>query len=155
MPMGTDPHTDTTPDTDPRDVELAALRAQVAAQNIASTQAVEPVDPRDAEIAELKAQLTTQPTATAPATVTASQGAAVEDPRDAMIRDLQNKLTAATAPAPAESDVDRTDPDWIEKNFTHYVHLADGQVRKMVGTVTHFFDDNGNNIPVIGTYSKS
>jgi hypothetical protein len=154
MPMGTDTH-DSTPPADPRDAELAALRAQVAAQNTTPAPVAEPVDPRDAEIAELKAQLTTQPTVPATATVTASQGTAVEDPRDAIIRDLQNKLAAATAPAPAESDVDRTDPDWIEQNFTHYVHLADGQVKKMVGTVTHYFDEEGNNIPVIGTYLKS
>jgi hypothetical protein len=54
---------------------------------------------------------------------------------------------------PADPNAEQTDED----DFTHYVHLADGQVIKSKGGFTRYFesdDPEAPSIPVIGVYPR-
>lgn len=60
-------------------------------------------------------------------------------------------LTSSDSEAPVED----AKPD--ENEFTHYVHLADGQVIKAMGGFTHFFESDkpdAVSVPVIGVYPR-
>lgn len=103
------------------------------------------VDPRDAEIANLRAQLAqlqgSTPVASVQAPETAPMASAVQAVEDA----------AKPEVAKLETEV----KDAAENAFTHYLHLADGRVMKLVGTVTHWFDSDAadaTGVPVIGVY---
>ena len=59
--------------------------------------------------------------------------------------------------APSTPVADKQDGEPDENAFTHYVHLADGQVIKAMGGFTHFFESDksdAKSIPVIGVYPR-
>lgn len=129
-----------------------------------------PVDPRDAIIADLQAKLT--------ASQTPQDTPAPVDPRDAIIADLQEQFKALQSSTPVASLQQAATPvmdqveadaksdastvatdvkDDAESEFTHYIHLADGRIMKLVGSVTHWFDSDAPDarpVPVIGVYTK-
>lgn len=143
MPMGTDP-------VDVPETEVST------SDSVSTTPAS--TDDKDAQLAALKAQLDA-----ATSTVSQSQEPeTVEDPRDAIIAQLKAQLDQVTADSAARSAVAKPETEEeraarVLRDFTHYVHLADGRVIKAIGSVTRWHDSDHPDdagIPVIGVYPR-
>lgn len=109
-----------------------------------------PADPRDALIASLQAQLQ-QLQATTPVASLQSDVKAAEVAVAPVVRQVESDVKADASVA--ASDLKTA----AENEFTHFLHLADGRVMKLVGTVTHWFDSDQPGtpgVPVIGVYPK-
>lgn len=107
------------------------------------------VDPRDAEIANLRAQLAKYQSSTPVASLQAPEVAPEVAPMASAVQAVE------AAAKPEISKLETEVKDAAENAFTHYLHLADGRVMKLVGTVTHWFDSDAadaTGVPVIGVY---
>src|ERR1700726_26688 len=127
MPMGTDP---TSVDTPP------------------------PADLRDQEIADLKAQIKTLMGMVPTAAVQVAENptvAGVETAAAPIAEQVVSDVKTDVGPLVTEAE------KAAENAFTHYLHLADGRVMKLAGTVTHWFDSDQPGtpgVPVVGVYAK-
>jgi hypothetical protein len=112
--------------------------------------ATPPTDPRDAEIANLKSQIEQLMKMVPAAAVQVAENPTVSGVETAA------EPIAAQAVSDAKTDLEPVEK-YVENEFTHWLHLADGRVMKLVGTVTHWFDSDDPNavgVPVIGVYAK-
>lgn len=109
-----------------------------------------PADLRDQEIADLKAQLKLLMGMVPAAAVQVAENPTIAGAETAVAPIAEQAIAdvkADAAPVVAAA----------ENAFTHFIHLADGRIIKMAGTVTRWFDSDNPNDPgvaVTGVYPK-